>query len=379
MRIKTLLAGLSGSLLIAVGMPLMASAAATTSVVTPTGTQGWIFNPDPTNATPYEFNNNKSSIGAGSLFVNPIDATPAHKFIAAKPLNIPAASLSSVSYDFLIAGNGTAASANQFYLNVYANLPGSTTYYDCRFDHVPATGSTTNFTNATFLSANPASAVDDRFNGTARPDDGYNCPTSLAQMAIDRPGSTVSAITLNLGDTSAFDAGLAGYYDKVVTATSSDTTTYDFEVALSAPTITVPANNSTLTSAQLVRVDWTDVTGATLYEYEAYTDATYTTPIYDSGMTLTVSEIPTPGSPQGTYYVRVRAQDAAGNTSAWSNGVTNPYTFTVNNTQPPVLTYPSTKDSCKKNGWSTFTGARFKNQGDCVSYVATGGTNLPSY
>ena len=39
---------------------------------------------------------------------------------------------------------------------------------------------------------------------------------------------------------------------------------------------------------------------------------------------------------------------------------------------------PPNKDACKKNGWMTFTddtGRPFKNQGDCVSYQATGGKN----
>jgi hypothetical protein len=37
---------------------------------------------------------------------------------------------------------------------------------------------------------------------------------------------------------------------------------------------------------------------------------------------------------------------------------------------------PSSKDQCKNGGWSNYTdanGTPFKNQGDCVSYVATGG------
>lgn len=38
---------------------------------------------------------------------------------------------------------------------------------------------------------------------------------------------------------------------------------------------------------------------------------------------------------------------------------------------------PLNKDLCKNNGWKSF-GSMFKNQGDCVSYVVTGGTNLPS-
>lgn len=39
---------------------------------------------------------------------------------------------------------------------------------------------------------------------------------------------------------------------------------------------------------------------------------------------------------------------------------------------------PTSKDQCKKGGWENLTdasGQPFKNQGDCVSYVATGGKN----
>jgi hypothetical protein len=39
----------------------------------------------------------------------------------------------------------------------------------------------------------------------------------------------------------------------------------------------------------------------------------------------------------------------------------------------PVL--PSAKEQCQNGGWRAFPG--FKNQGDCVSYVATGGRNQP--
>jgi Beta-propeller repeat len=37
---------------------------------------------------------------------------------------------------------------------------------------------------------------------------------------------------------------------------------------------------------------------------------------------------------------------------------------------------PTSKDQCKNGGWQTF--GVFKNQGDCVSFVATKGKNPPS-
>ena len=46
-----------------------------------------------------------------------------------------------------------------------------------------------------------------------------------------------------------------------------------------------------------------------------------------------------------------------------------------------ITVSPTSKDACKKSGWQALTGAdgaAFKNQGDCVSYVATGGTNNAS-
>ncbi|HEV2773813.1 MAG TPA: hypothetical protein VGV57_13475 [Thermoleophilaceae bacterium] len=41
---------------------------------------------------------------------------------------------------------------------------------------------------------------------------------------------------------------------------------------------------------------------------------------------------------------------------------------------------PKVKDECKNDGWRAFHdgAARFRNQGDCVSFVATGGKNRPA-
>jgi hypothetical protein len=37
-----------------------------------------------------------------------------------------------------------------------------------------------------------------------------------------------------------------------------------------------------------------------------------------------------------------------------------------------VASAPTRKEQCKNGGWSTFPALGFKNQGDCVSFVATG-------
>ncbi|MDD5415872.1 MAG: choice-of-anchor C family protein [Candidatus Daviesbacteria bacterium] len=43
---------------------------------------------------------------------------------------------------------------------------------------------------------------------------------------------------------------------------------------------------------------------------------------------------------------------------------------------PTPIGLPTNKDQCKKGKWEDF--GVFKNQGDCVSFVATGGKNLPA-
>jgi hypothetical protein len=40
-----------------------------------------------------------------------------------------------------------------------------------------------------------------------------------------------------------------------------------------------------------------------------------------------------------------------------------------------VPTTQAAKDQCKNGGWQNFSSPSFKNQGDCVSYFATGGRN----
>jgi hypothetical protein len=50
---------------------------------------------------------------------------------------------------------------------------------------------------------------------------------------------------------------------------------------------------------------------------------------------------------------------------------------TINPPPPPAT--PASADQCKHGGWQGLTdikGTLFKNQGDCVSFVATHGTNL---
>jgi hypothetical protein len=220
-RTRSLATGIASLAVAILALGPTANAVNATLTVTPSNNQGWVFNSDPANATPYEFTEDQASIGEGSLFVEPISSAAAHKFIAAKTLNAPVGDLDSVAYDFMIAGDGTDSDAQQFYLNVYTKLAGSTDFYSCRFDYTPTSGSTTSFTTASFAATDTPTTVADR------PTDAFTCPTTLAGMPAD---STVSFLALNVGDTSTSDEGLAGYLDNVVLTQAGNVTTYDFEM-----------------------------------------------------------------------------------------------------------------------------------------------------
>jgi Ca2+-binding RTX toxin-like protein len=129
------------------------------------------------------------------------------------------------------------------------------------------------------------------------------------------------------------------------------TVTGNAKTNVEEPVIISPANGSTVYQAQLTKIDWTDVTGTTgpfVYYYEAYSDTNYTNPVYMSGP-LTVSEIPTPGTLPGDYYIRVRAQDSEGTFSDWSNGAGNPYHITV-------IANPATPTECTGTYTNTIIG-----------------------
>jgi hypothetical protein len=206
-----------------------ATAVTSSTVVVNSNTAPWYFNADPANTTPYTFNTAASSIGSGSLYVLPIGTTPADKFTADNIINTPVANINSLSYDFKIGATGNPSQANQFYMNVYANFGVSspTKYYDCRYDVVATTGSTGSFTTVTF-DPSQAYLVTTRGGSSASP---FTCPAKPADMNILSPGSVVRGFTINVGDTSASDAGVSGYLDRVVVSTVSNTTTYNFEPA----------------------------------------------------------------------------------------------------------------------------------------------------
>lgn len=338
--------------------------AVTTSTVVVTGDTsagenlpGWLFNRDPSTATPYEFNTDAQSIGTGSLYVLPIGATSSDKFIAENFINSPIADVNSISYDFKIGGAGVDTDEEQFYMNVYANFGESDDlkFYDCRYNIVPTIGSTAGFTTVTF---DPTQA----YPVTTRGSSPFTCPSIPADMDLLSPGSNIRAFALNVGDTSVSDVGIGGYLDNVVVSIGLHTTTYDFEpntapvalddeysvdedVVLIVGAPGVLGNDTDAESDSLTAILVTDVTNGVLV---LNSDGSFTyTPNADYN-----------GADSFTY----KAYDGALD----SNTVT--VSITVNPVDEPVLP-PTNKDQCKNDGWKTFNNPSYKNQGECVSFV----------
>lgn len=216
-----------------------AAGAVSTVVVTPSTPSGWVVAPDGT--VPYAFASGPASSGAGSLQFGPVDGTtPANKLIVFTPLlGVPASDLTAFSYDFFIDSSspGGAADAQHLYLNLYVDVasngigvfgpgPGSSGFYDCRYDLVPTTGTVNGWTTASFTASSSWTNIADRIAG---------CPLTLSGLA---GGDRIRWITLNGGQSTASDAGLKAAFDKVVVQTATDTTTYDFEPAGACATST---------------------------------------------------------------------------------------------------------------------------------------------
>jgi hypothetical protein len=115
---------------------------------------------------------------------------------------------------------------------------------------------------------------------------------------------------------------------------------------------------------------------AEVYVGAVYTDAG-STAVDNTGANIssliTVSGLPVNTPAVGTFTVTYNVTDSFGLSAV-------PVTRTVNVVlppPPPPPQFPTNKDQCKKGGWMNY-GDLFKNQGDCVSFIATGGKNPPS-
>lgn len=294
------------------------SAATVVSETVSGDTAEWMFNRDASTSTPYAFTSDAVKTGAGSLYVKPIGANPKDKFIAEYFAKTAVKDFKWVKYDFKIAGNGTGADSDNFYLNVYATIDNSNEYYDCRFDYVPKVAAAKTRTATFNANAEPVH-IQKRGSRIAE------CPATLKEMPA---GSYVRALAINVGDTTASDQGLAGYLDNIQVRKATTTYAYDF-APLATPVLVAPADNAVVNGKTLTN-SWEPVAGASKYVYESYNDAAMTKFRWTEATTKT-SKSATNVAHGTVFWWRVKALDAKGVAeSAWSSL----YKVTIDNVGP---------------------------------------------
>jgi hypothetical protein len=190
---------------------------------------------------------------------------------------------------------------------------------------------------------------------------------------VSEPSETV---VLNLSANAAYSVGSPGTATvtiadddaAVVTVDATDNTAT--EAGPTSGTFTITRTGS-LTSA--LTVSYT--VGGTATTGSDYTALTGSATILANQTIVTVTVTPlndTLAEPSETVVLNLSSN--AGYTIGSPSAAT--VNISDNDGQIAVLVGLTSKDQCKKGGWMTF--GVFKNQGDCVSFVATGGKNPPA-
>jgi hypothetical protein len=151
------------------------------------------------------------------------------------------------------------------------------------------------------------------------------------------------------------------------TATEEGTTTGAFTITRTGDVTGMLTVNYTVSGTATPNTDYLSLTGTVTFAAGAASATLLISPIDDAIV-------------EGNETV-ILTLDA---NAAYTLGAATQATVTIvdndeeddNGAEDPVLVIPFDKSDCKKGGWEEF--GVFKNQGDCVSFVATGGKNLPA-
>ncbi|HLJ69599.1 MAG TPA: hypothetical protein VKX16_19760 [Chloroflexota bacterium] len=151
---------------------------------------------------------------------------------------------------------------------------------------------------------------------------------------------------------------------------------HNFRLTATGSSVNVTVDGQTTPMATLTTSGWYTFVMTWRQDVNLANPAITDLSIYDSnhqqvGTTDTVYAT-SPGGPfassdlRGNGYVWI---------TLWQNGFANDVLGLDNVRTGPVagMFPPTSKDQCKNGGWQNFNNPTFKNQGDCVSYVASGG------
>ena len=191
---------------------------------------------------------------------------------------------------------------------------------------------------------------------------------SLADIQAANPDATVTDVRLNQG---SGNAGLVSGVDGL----TFNGTTYNFEVFQPTGEITSPAAGEHVRGTVTLAATYNDgdnvnddaVQWALRSSCNDNTTTVagnvdgFNTPYTWDGANFSAT-VDTSTFEPGSYCFVFNPKDDAG-----QNDVRLTRTFVVD------ANAPVNKDECKNDGWQNFTAPAFKNQGDCVSFIASGG------
>lgn len=232
--------------LVAAGMALIAflataPAAVAQTVVTPGNLEGWLIGPFPPMADPpfgFEAGPGMPPFGTGSFFTAVPD--PMEKVILARNdyHDLPLANLTALSFWTYI--EPAATNTNNWYVNLYFDVDGDSTYDGVRLDYVPPSG----------MVMTGVWQQWDAFAGTWNVNTGGT--TTLADFLASNPNARLNAfstpdggaVRFNMGDTASTYVGFDGNLDGVRIAHSDvGDTTWDFEVEEVAALQPIPVDD----------------------------------------------------------------------------------------------------------------------------------------
>ena len=172
--------------------------------------------------------------------------------------------------------------------------------------------------------------------------------------SLDGPTPNAGAVTFSTGEPSIWSLNLVNQRNINYDATDGGGLVY------SGPTSAVAGQQVTVSTGWNpqgdIPLDGTPVTFTLGSQSCTATTTDGLTPNAQESCTMTLTQ------PVGSYTLKLFTP---GDRSVYPESASVPFS----------ITGPTSADQCKKGGWQVF--GIFKNQGDCVSYVATGGKNPP--
>lgn len=207
-----------------------------------------------------------------------------------------------------------------------------------------------NYCTVTFDKTAPTATVSYNITTLTNSDVVATLVPSEAVTMTNNGGSATYTFTANGSFTFNFSdaAGNTG----TVTATVSNID----KTAPSAPTLIAPTDNTYIKSTTLTN-SWSTVTDAAKYIYESYNNSTATSLKWHQEINAPATSKTATGVADSAFWWRVKAVDAAGNTSPWSTL----WKVTVDNTKPgiPVISKPTAEQHLKTspilNEWSAIS------------------------